>query len=150
KIKERKEQKYFELAHEKLQAFPGVERILKSAQVQNRPMIVASSGTKKKIRFNLEEAGLKHFFSEFVSADEVEQGKPHPELFLKAVNTLGVPPNECVVFEDSILGIQAGKRARMFVIAVTNTHSGDKLQEADLVIKTFEHLRLKNGLLIIK
>ncbi|MFX0061388.1 MAG: HAD family hydrolase [Candidatus Hermodarchaeota archaeon] len=147
-IKQRKEQEYFKVASGKLHAFRGVKSLLIKLQAQNIPRIVASSGAKEKINFNLKEADLKRFFDDFVSADEVKQGKPNPDLFLKAAEKLEAPTQECLVFEDSPLGVQAGKRAGMFVIAVTNTVPANKLQEADLIIESFEQLILKDGLLI--
>ncbi|MFX1533783.1 MAG: HAD family hydrolase [Promethearchaeota archaeon] len=148
KIKQQKEQEYFKLASGNLHAFLGVKSLLKKLQTYNIPRIVASSGAKEKIIFSLKEAGLKQFFGDFVSADEVKQGKPNPDLFLKAAEKLKAPIRECIVFEDSPLGVQAGKRAGMFVIAVTNTVPANKLQEADLIIESFEQLILKDGLLI--
>lgn len=68
-----------------------------------------------------------------VTADDVENGKPHPEPYARAAEALGVDPGECVVVEDAPAGIAAAKAAGMRVIAVTTTYGADALGGADLV-----------------
>lgn len=70
----------------------------------------------------------------FITADDVTQGKPHPEPYLKAAAGLGVDPADCVVIEDSPVGVRAGRAAGARVIGVASTHAAEELAAADLVI----------------
>jgi beta-phosphoglucomutase-like phosphatase (HAD superfamily) len=65
-----------------------------------------------------------------VGAEEVVHGKPAPDLFLKAAERLGVPPDRCLVFEDAVLGVKAGVAAGAFVAGVTTMESGEALLAA--------------------
>ncbi len=75
----------------------------------------------------------------------VAHGKPHPEVYLKSAKALGIDPAQCIVFEDAILGIQAGKNAGMKVVGVATTHTREELEaeNTDLVIDDFCGLTLE-------
>jgi len=77
-----------------------------------------------------------------VTADDVKFGKPSPEVYLEAAGRLGAPPAACVVFEDSVVGIQAARRAGMRAIGVTTAHTADELRAegAERTIADFEGL----------
>ncbi len=68
-----------------------------------------------------------------VTADDVTQGKPHPEPYLRAAEELGVTPADCVVIEDAPAGIRAAHAAGMRVIGVTTTHAPESLEEASTI-----------------
>ncbi|MHA1796453.1 MAG: HAD family hydrolase, partial [Promethearchaeota archaeon] len=108
----------------------------------NIPIIVASSGILAKIQFNLKETGLSDYFSQIISADGIKNGKPHPEIFLLAAERLKIPINECIVIEDSVTGVSAGKASGAFTVAITTTFPAKKLNQADLVVKKFEEIPL--------
>ncbi|MFI9326065.1 HAD-IA family hydrolase [Kitasatospora sp. NPDC052868] len=76
-----------------------------------------------------------------VAADHVENGKPHPEGYLAAADALGAAPQECVVVEDAPAGVTAGRRAGMFVIGITTTHTADQLAEAHAVVDSLSDIR---------
>lgn len=76
-----------------------------------------------------------------VSADDVTQGKPHPEPYLKAAAALGVAPGRCLVIEDAPAGIAAGKAAGLRVVAVTTSHGADALAAADAVYASMDEVR---------
>jgi len=148
-IQEKKEEEYYRLSAGNLHVFPGIIEFLNELQNNHFKKIVASSGVPKKIEFNLFQSGLKEWFPQYVSGEEVQFGKPHPDIFLKAAEKLNVLPEECVVFEDALNGIDAAKKAGMFVIGITNTFSADKLKRADIIISSFKCLSFKNNMLII-
>jgi mannitol-1-/sugar-/sorbitol-6-phosphatase len=77
-----------------------------------------------------------------VSADDVENGKPDPECYLKAAELLGVAQENCVVVEDAPPGIQAARSAGMAVVAVTTTHPASELSDADAVAQALNDVRL--------
>lgn len=77
------------------------------------PLAVASGGLRRLVEKTLLGLGLRRLFTAVCTAEDVERGKPHPDLFLLTAGRLGVDPLECVVFEDSDLGLEAASRAGM-------------------------------------
>ncbi|AYV49728.1 phosphatase [Caulobacter flavus] len=75
------------------------------------PMAVASSGPSDFVRLSLKSLGLDALFDAIVTVEDVAAAKPAPDLFLEAARRLGVAPDDCLVFEDSIQGLQAAKAA---------------------------------------
>ena len=96
---------------------PVVELALRVAQVA--PVSVASGGERKVVLRTLELLGLADLFSVVVTAEDVAHGKPAPDMFLLAAERMGVPAAECVVFEDSVLGMEAARRAGMAAVLVS-------------------------------
>ena len=82
------------------------------------PMAVASGGSRVVVEKTLQIVGISDWFDEVVSCDEVENGKPAPDVFLEAASRLGVAPEDCVVFEDGRAGIEAALAAGMKVVTV--------------------------------
>ena len=100
-----------------LEAVPGVESVLDLLDVHGVPYAVASSGSHDKMQRTLGITGLlPRLAGRITSATEVLLGKPSPDVFLLAARRLGVPADECLVVEDSLLGIQAARAASMRVI----------------------------------
>ena len=80
-------------------------------------MCVASNGGYDKLKYSLDKTGLKVFFGEyFYSADQVSRGKPAPDLFLYAAKQMGFSAGQCVVVEDSPVGVKAAQAANMKVL----------------------------------
>ena len=94
---------------------------------------VVTSCTRVLASGRMEHVGLP-LPERFVSADDVENGKPHPEAYLKGAEILGVSPEACVVVEDAPSGVSSAKSAGMRVIAVATTYREDDLHEADAVV----------------
>ncbi len=90
---------------------PGVHTILAGLRTAGYRIAVASSSPMDMIRHNLRLAGVEEQFDVLTSGREVTRCKPDPDVFLLAAERLGVPPEECYVFEDSRVGIEAGWRA---------------------------------------
>jgi HAD superfamily hydrolase (TIGR01509 family) len=85
---------------------------------QTRPVSVASGGERQMVRQTLELIGLARIFPVVITAEDVTHGKPAPDMFLLAAERMGVRPAACVVFEDSVLGLEAAKRAGMASVLV--------------------------------
>lgn len=94
---------------------------------------VVTSGTRALASSRMEHVGLP-LPERFVSADDVENGKPHPEAYLKGAEVLGARPEECVVVEDAPSGVSSAKSAGMRVIAVATTYGQSDLGEADAIV----------------
>jgi HAD superfamily hydrolase (TIGR01509 family) len=82
------------------------------------PRCIASSSKLDYIGQSLDRMALAHWFEHRFSGQDVERGKPHPDLFLKAAATLGAEPADCIVIEDSPMGVMAGKAAGMLTIGL--------------------------------
>jgi beta-phosphoglucomutase len=91
----------------------------------------------------LDALGLRRHIDLAITADDVRRGKPHPEVYLKAAEGLGVEPRACLVFEDAIVGVQAARAAGMRVIGVTTAHTADELvgAGAERAVPHFEAVR---------
>ena len=123
----RKQDLYVELAHT-TKPIDCVLAVAQEAKTRGLPIAVATGGTKKQVFPALQAAGLSDFFDAVVTADDVTQGKPHPETFLKAAQLIGVPPEHCVGYEDAPMGMEAIKRAGFLqAIDVTSWHGYPKL-----------------------
>jgi beta-phosphoglucomutase family hydrolase len=132
--------RYFEEL-DKLEPEEGLIELLEELYSRNIPLAVASSSTKNIIDIILRKTGLRDFFKVVVSAEDVENGKPSPDIFLHAAELLGVKPEKCVVIEDSQNGIKAAKAAGMFCVAYIGTTDGNAdTGNADAVIGHFKEL----------
>jgi HAD superfamily hydrolase (TIGR01509 family) len=107
------------------------------------PLGLASSSNRPLIELALDEMGVAELFRATVSSEEVERGKPAPDVYLEAARRLGVRPQNVVAIEDSASGIRSAKAAGMRVIAIPNPHfppPDDVLAEADLVLESLAEL----------
>lgn len=82
------------------------------------PMAIATGGTRFVIEKTLKAVGISDWFDEVVTADDVSEGKPAPDVFLRAAKLMGVSPTRCLALEDAPAGILAAQRAGMQVIAI--------------------------------
>ncbi|MFQ5780337.1 MAG: HAD family hydrolase [Nitrospiria bacterium] len=120
---------YRTLSQQSLFLYPGVVEFVKKAEGLYR-LAIASGAFRGEIKFILDKGGMRSAFPVIVSAQDVRNGKPHPEAFLTALaklNALPPPippivPQECVVIEDSLYGVKAARLAGMRSLAVTNTY----------------------------
>ena len=113
---EDKERRYLEALHSvvEIAAVADIAR----AHRGRVPMAVASSGMGRIVHQTLTVTGLLPLFDVVVTADDVEHGKPDPEIFLLAAARLGVPPAECVIYEDGDPGLEAARRAGIRAVDV--------------------------------
>lgn len=114
--------------------FPGVIEVLDQIRAKGYRMGLASSSGMDNIRHVLDVCGLKDYFDVVVSGDQFHQSKPHPEIYQFTANQLNVSPNECLVIEDSVYGIQAAKSAGMKVIAIRDMRFSTDTSLADHVV----------------
>jgi HAD superfamily hydrolase (TIGR01509 family) len=114
---------------------PFEDAVSAAAELQERGvrLAVASSSPRERLDRTLARAGLE--FAVTVAGDEVEHGKPAPDMFLKAAAALDVAPERCVVVEDSAPGVAAGLAARMPTLGVRRVDHAD-LRGADAVVET--------------
>jgi len=133
-IAREKEETFRKVLGQNIKSLPGAIPLLKSLREYGFKLALASSAPMGNIRLITGALGIANYFHVIVTGRDVAEGKPSPQGFLLAAQRLGVEPKDCIVVEDAIAGVTACKRAGMHCIAVTNTHPGDRLAEADLVI----------------
>lgn len=132
-----KEELFRQIYDKDIRPVDGLSDFLKSLQEQNIPRAIATSAPRANVDFTLAKTGLASYFDTILDDSFVAHGKPHPEVYLKAAEALNFEPARCVVFEDSLAGVKAGRSAGCRVIGITTTHSGDELSDTDLVIDNF-------------
>ena len=102
--------------------------------------IVTSSNDAKMANAHRAHPELREMVDAIITADRVTHSKPHPECFLLGAETLGMPADRCIVFEDSFHGIEAGNRARMKVVGLSTTNPEEEIRDkCALTIPNFVH-----------
>lgn len=101
---------------------------------------IATSAPRANVDFTLEKTGMGRYFTTILDDSFVTEGKPHPQIYLKSAKALGLDPANCIVFEDSLSGVQAGKRAGSKVVGITTTHIPAELAAADYIVDDFAGL----------
>lgn len=123
------------LKQEELPAFPGVLELMSAGMERGDFRVaIATSSTREKSQAVLQSAGVRYEQMTYITGSDVRNKKPHPELFLKAAEGIGVPAARCVVIEDAPNGVAAAKAAGAKCIAVMNSTTAEKLAEADIVV----------------
>lgn len=121
---------------------PGLEEILALVESHGLPMAVATSSEAKYVEVTLRQAGLANRFDAMVTGDEIDRGKPEPDIYLETARKLGVPPSDCVALEDSEAGILAIQRAGMTGILVPHWPASQRaVQAAFDVVETLHEAR---------
>jgi HAD superfamily hydrolase (TIGR01509 family) len=136
----RKEELYREIVGRKgVDRIAGIEVFLKDLNEAGIPCAVGSSTPRKNVETILEMVGFGAYFQTIVCAEDVSQGKPHPEVFLKGASKLGRAPAHCAVFEDAYAGLRAARAGGMKAIAVSTTHKAVDLarEDPDLILPDF-------------
>ncbi len=128
------------VARGEVSVMPGVVDWLQRFRAIGCRQAVASSAPPENIEVMLMQGNLQGYFDAVVSSKGLP-GKPDPAIFLAAARTLKIPAQDCLVIEDSLMGIEAAQRAGMKCLAVANTYPAEKLQSANLVAASLQDLR---------
>lgn len=133
-----KEALFREVYKKDISALKGLRHFLDLLDQYGIPKAIATSAPRANVDFTLEKTGLEGYFSVILDDTFVTRGKPDPEIYVKTAAALGLPNAQCIVIEDSISGVEAGKRAGSRVIGVTTTHTADELAHTDFIISDFD------------
>lgn len=134
----------YQIAHlnGNVQPMPGLIELLDWVDQSGLKKAVASSGLRRYIDAVLATTHVQDRFDVIISADDVINGKPAPDVFLAAARALNVPPENCLVLEDAPFGVQAAKAAGMMCFAVPNAHSHAlDLSLADRVVASLSEVK---------
>lgn len=126
----------------KPRAMPGLRAFLAAARAEGHRLGLGTGSKDDNVAHVLDGLRLRASFDAVVDGSMVKKGKPHPETFLLLAEKLGVRPEDCVVFEDSLLGEEAARRAGMQVVGVTSSHRAEEFRHARLRRRDFRGLGL--------
>ena len=122
----------------------GIPEFLRGCKENGIALGIATSNSRELVENVAQVHRLRDYFTSIVTGSEVERGKPAPDIYLKAADELSVSPARCLVFEDIVAGILAGKNAGMRVCAVADAyseHDADRKRKlADYYIEDYFHL----------
>ncbi len=134
---------YLELVPVGLNAFPGAVELVQLCRRTGLLVAVASSTDAVKVAANLNKIGLPfEFWDAAVTGNDVPKKKPAPDIFLYAAMKLSVPPENCSVVEDALVGVRAAKAAGMRCVAVAQTFSPEQLAGADVIRENMSQVLL--------
>lgn len=138
-----KEKLFRELYEKDIKPLEGLETFLKTLERLEIPKAIATSAPMENVDFVLEKTGLRKYFQALLDESFVSKGKPDPEIYIKTAEALQYDPNDCIVFEDSLSGIQSGLQAGCKVVGVLTTHSPEELKDTHLNIRNFDRLEIR-------
>lgn len=123
---------------------PGAKAFLDMLKEQGISLGIATSNSRELVEMVTRVHGIRDYFSSIITGCDVQKGKPNPEVYLKAAKEIAVNPADCLVFEDIVQGIMAGKNAGMRVCAIEDDYSmfqkEQKKELADYYICTYEEI----------
>jgi len=134
KVKARTYKIYEELVTGKLSPLPGAHEFIAKCRNKGFKLALATSADRIKMEINLREIGISgDTFNSIVTGLDVVNKKPSPDIYIKAAKSIGLTPEECLVVEDAVSGIKAGKSAGCRCLAVTTSFEASALSEADWI-----------------
>lgn len=142
KLTEERTKIYLELAKEKLLPVKGAIECVKEYSCNFKKLAITTSSNIEILDLVLDKFGIRNYFQALISANDIAYSKPHPDPYLKTIAKLECLPEECVVIEDTVVGIASAKAAGAKVIGVTTTYKREKLIEAgaDQVFDNFDEI----------
>lgn len=140
---EEKEALYRKLFDKEIQPVKGLVSFLDELEKNNIPRAIGTSAPLSNVDFTLSRTGTRKYFDIILNDTYVTHSKPHPEIYIKCAQALGLPTRQCIVIEDSLSGIQAAKAAGSKVIGITTTHPAEELSHCDLVIDDFDGMTVE-------
>ena len=133
-VKARTYEIYAEIVKGKLSALPGAHEFIAKCRNKGLKLALATSADTIKMKTNLKEIGLTHeSFHSIITGLDVKHKKPYPDIYLKAAESLGLDPENCLVVEDAVSGIEAGIAAGCKCLALTTTFDPSALWDADWI-----------------
>ncbi len=132
---------HFDSVRHQVKYVPGCQEFIEKVQSKYK-IAIASNGSRKIVNETVKNLSLEQYFKEHIySKDDVGGiAKPKPDIFLHTAKMLNSNPPECIVIEDSETGIEAAKKAGMFVIAINTSDMMDKLTQADIICQDYESI----------
>jgi beta-phosphoglucomutase len=140
---EEKEALYRKLFDDDIKPLKGLVHFLDLLNEHKILRAIGTSAPRSNVDYTLNKTNTVKYFPTILNDTFVTHSKPHPEIYLKSAEALGLPNSQCIVIEDSLSGVEAGKKAGSKVIGVTTTHTRSELLHCDLIIDDFEGLTIE-------
>ena len=138
-IKNSLKERYVRHLRKEVTAVPYIYELLED--INGKFMVgLATNSRIREVNIIFDKLELDPYFKIKLARDHIKNVKPHPEIYLKGAQIFGVQPPECLVFEDSIVGINAAKKAGMNCIAISNTYPETDLKDADHIIGSYKEI----------
>lgn len=137
----RKETLYQELFLPERKTVAGAREFLEASQRLGIKLAVSTAAPPMNVEFILDGLDLRKYFQTVVTAADVKEGKPNPEIFLKSAARLGVEPHRCIVFEDALGGFEAAQRAGMKAVGITTVNTAEEILKCAAVVEAHENFR---------
>lgn len=122
----------------------GLSSFLSHLHSEHIPIAIGTSAPPANVQFVFEKTGIGHFFNTVLDETFVTHGKPNPEIYLKVAKALNFDPKDCIVFEDSLSGVEAAQRAGCKVVGLTTTHTAEELKHTNYIIQDFTNLKIED------
>ena len=143
RLADEKERLFRDLFDPEENVVEGIRHFLRELGKRGIPAAVATSAPRENADYILSRLSIEDYFEVVLDSSHVNRGKPDPEVYLKASDILQRDPASCVVFEDSVSGVEAARRAGTRVVGVTTTHSEEELRPCSLLIENFVDLQVE-------
>lgn len=143
-----KEVEYRRVFESELQLLDGLPKLLDDGREAGIPMGIGTAAPKENVDFVLDKLELRDWFGTVKHAGDVTKGKPNPEIYQLVADGLGLPVQECVIFEDSPTGAEAAHNAGSPVVVITTTHEPEEFSHLPNVLQfigDFRDLRYQFG-----
>jgi beta-phosphoglucomutase len=137
---EEKEAIYREIYKPEIKEISGLLETIKTLKQKGLRLAIATTAPEKNRQFALDVLGLEEQFEIILGDEHVTRGKPDPEIYIEVAKQLQIDPSNCLVFEDSPPGVEAGKNAGMTVVGIMTTHTAEELNKADYHIQDYTQL----------
>jgi beta-phosphoglucomutase len=134
---------YYKQSQNMTKLYPETIKFIKQLRENNIKVALGSNGSKNVILKLLDQFNATKYFDNIVTFDDVDNGKPHPEMFLKSMDKFNFSPSECVVIGDASQDIDAAQNGKMYSIALLTTDSKEILKNADIILDHPRDLNLK-------
>jgi beta-phosphoglucomutase len=136
---EEKEKLFRDLYEKDIKEVNGLTKFLEQAVALNVKLAIGTSAPRSNVDFVLKHTGIAKFFPVILDESHVTHGKPNPEIYINCAAALNYPAAQCIVFEDSLSGVAAGRAAGSPVVGVATTHTAAELG-TNVVIKDFTEI----------
>lgn len=136
---EEKEKMFRDIYEKDIHEVNGLTAFLEGAKKLNIKMAIGTSAPRSNVDFVLKHTGIGKYFSAILDESHVTHGKPNPEIYINCAASLNLPTSKCIVFEDSLSGVAAGRAAGSPVVGVATTHTAQELG-TKVVIRDFTEI----------
>lgn len=137
-----KETLYREMYLPEMKPVRGIIEYFELLKLHKVPVALGTSAPPANVDFVLDHLKLRSYFDEIIDGTMVSKGKPDPQVYTLCAQRLGVDPKDCVVFEDSLAGLDSGKNAGCMIVGVATSHKREELESrTSIIIHDFTEAR---------